>query len=216
GRFAEIALSTGAIVVALDYSTAVDACYKNLGHHPNLHIIQGDIYALPFEKESFDYVYSLGVLQHTPDVKKAFFCLPSMLRSKGKICVDFYEKSWKSILLPKYWLRPISKRIPQDKLFSYLESLTPALLSISIMLGKIPGIGKLLKRMVPVANLSDELSLNKKQLREWALLDTFDWLSPEYDNPQKRSDLLGWLAESNMQNGEVLKAHHLVLRGVIQ
>jgi uncharacterized protein YbaR (Trm112 family) len=48
GRFAEVVLLAGAKVVALDFSSAVDACYANLKHHPNLHVIQGDIYALPF------------------------------------------------------------------------------------------------------------------------------------------------------------------------
>src|SRR6266853_80701 len=44
GRFAEVALRAGAKVIALDYSSAVDACYTNLKHHPNLHVVQGDIY----------------------------------------------------------------------------------------------------------------------------------------------------------------------------
>ena len=53
GRFAEVALSSGAQVVALDYSSAVDACYANLRHHPNLHVIQGDIDSLRFAPDSF-------------------------------------------------------------------------------------------------------------------------------------------------------------------
>jgi SAM-dependent methyltransferase len=85
GRFAEIALSTGAHVVALDYSSAVDACWENLKHHPRLDVVQGDIYSLPFAPESFDYVYSLGVLQHTPDVAKAFASLPPMIVGGGAI-----------------------------------------------------------------------------------------------------------------------------------
>lgn len=40
GRFAEIALEAGAHVVALDYSTAVDACYANLAQHRNLLVVQ--------------------------------------------------------------------------------------------------------------------------------------------------------------------------------
>ena len=83
GRFAEVALKAGAKVVALDYSSAVDACYANLKHHPNLHIVQGDIYALPFEPGNFQFVYSLGVLQHTPNVAAAFAALPPMLRGGG-------------------------------------------------------------------------------------------------------------------------------------
>ena len=80
GRFAEVALDAGAKVVALDYSSAVDACYANLKHRPNLHVVQGDIFALPFAPGAFPFVYSLGVLQHTPDVAKAFAALPAMVR----------------------------------------------------------------------------------------------------------------------------------------
>jgi ubiquinone/menaquinone biosynthesis C-methylase UbiE len=83
GRFAEVALSSGAHVVALDYSSAVDACYTNLRHHENLHVIQGDIYSLPFAPSTFSFVYSLGVLQHTPDVAKAFATLPPIVSGGG-------------------------------------------------------------------------------------------------------------------------------------
>ena len=55
GRFAEVALQAGAKVVALDYSSAVDACYANLRHYPNLHVVQGDIYALPFPSRLFSF-----------------------------------------------------------------------------------------------------------------------------------------------------------------
>ena len=56
GRFAEVALQAGANVVALDYSSAVDACRANLGHYPNLHVVQGDILALPFPRDRFPFV----------------------------------------------------------------------------------------------------------------------------------------------------------------
>ena len=213
GRFAEIALNAGANVVALDYSSAVDACYSNLKHFDNLNIIQGDIYALPFKENFFDFVYSLGVLQHTPDVEKAFFELPKMLKSNGMFCIDFYEKSFKSSLLPKYWLRPITKRIPKLKLFAFLENTVPFLFSISVFVSKIPFFGKYLKRIIPVANWSDELPLSKTQLIEWALLDTFDWLSPEYDNPQTPSTVNDWMKRGNFSEIEVVKAGHLVGRG---
>lgn len=134
GRFAEIALSTGAQVVALDYSSAVDACYKNLMHYPNLHVVQGDIYELPFEPGSFSFVYSLGVLQHTPDVAQAFASLPPMLASRGQLCVDLYEKTFKSYLLPKFWLRPFTKRMSKQKLFESLEQLVPPMLAASTAL----------------------------------------------------------------------------------
>ena len=48
GRFAEIALSTGANVVAVDYSAAVETAWTNLKKHPKLYVVQADIYSLPF------------------------------------------------------------------------------------------------------------------------------------------------------------------------
>lgn len=213
GRFAEVALSAGAHVVALDYSSAVDACYANLKHHPNLHVVQGDIYALPFARESFSFVYSLGVLQHTPDVDSAFAVLPLMLAGGGRLCVDYYEKSFRSRMLPKYWLRPITKKLPKAQLFSAIECLVPVLLPISQALGRFPVVGLLLKRLIPVANYEGILPLNKQQLSEWALLDTFDWLSPAYDHPQNAATVRCWFNQAGLHDIEVLKAGHLVGRG---
>ena len=213
GRFAEIALSAGAHVVALDYSSAVDACWANLKHFPNLHIVQSDIYALPFTAESFYLVYSLGVLQHTPDVARAFAALPPLLVSGGRICVDYYEKSLKSRLLPKYWLRPATKRMDKRRLLDLVQSAVPMLLPISRGIGRIPVLGKLLKRLIPVANFDGELSLSKEQLNEWAVLDTFDWLSPAYDNPQTAKTARQWMEQAGFQEIEVMKVGHLVGRG---
>ena len=213
GRFAEIALEAGANVVALDYSNSVDACFQNLQNHKNLYLVQGDIYSLPFANQTFDYVYSLGVLQHTPNVAKSFQCLLPVLKIGGKLCVDFYEKSWKSFFLPKYWIRPFSKKIPKPLLLKILKKITPPLLIFSIVLNKVPYIGKYLKRLVPVANHFQGLGLSKSQLNEWALLDTFDWFSPAYDNPQSYNTVFKWFIEANFTKIEVLKAGHLVGRG---
>jgi 2-polyprenyl-3-methyl-5-hydroxy-6-metoxy-1,4-benzoquinol methylase len=213
GRFAEVALKAGAKVVALDYSNAVDACYENLKQYQDLHVVKGDIYALPFIQSFFPFVYSLGVLQHTPDVARAFFALILMVSSGGSICVDFYEKNFKSIFLPKFWLRPITKRIPQEKLFIILESLVPELLPLSRLFAKVPILGRGLKRLVPVANYEGILPLNEKQLFEWSLLDTFDWFAPQFDNPQTKETVECWLEKAGLEQRQVLMASHLVGRG---
>ena len=48
GRFTEHALGTGATVLSLDYSEAVDANYASNGHHGNLLLVQGDLFTMPF------------------------------------------------------------------------------------------------------------------------------------------------------------------------
>lgn len=213
GRFAEVALSSGANVVAVDLSNAVDAARANLKQHERLHLVQASIYDLPFVAGSFAFVYSLGVLQHTPDVARAFAALPPLLRPGGSLAVDYYEKSWKSALHLKYWARPVTKRLPTQKLFSALEVAVPMMLPISGAIGAIPVVGRLLKRIVPVADYRGEIPLSATQHREWALLDTFDWFAPEFDNPPTHTTARRWMEEAGMKDIEVVKAGHLVARG---
>ena len=213
GRFAEVALKAGAKVVALDYSGAVDACYANLKHHPNLHVVQGDIYALPFAKEMFPFVYSLGVLQHTPDVAKAFAALPPMVQKGGQLCVDYYWKRFRTMLHSKYLVRPFTKRMAQPKLFSLLQRWVPRMLYASQTLGRVPLFGKVLRRVVPVADYTDDYALTKQQLEEWALLDTFDMLAPQYDSPQTAKTARQWFEEVNFINVQVGHWAHLGARG---
>lgn len=213
GRFAEIAAGAGANVIALDYSSAVDACRANLRRYPNVHVVQGDIYALPFPKNFFPYVYSLGVLQHTPDVHRAFAALPPMVAPGGQLCVDYYWKRLRTMINPKYALRPLTKRMSQQKLFALLETHVPWLLRTSQLLGRVPLLGRGLQRFVPVVDYTGIYPLNSQQLQEWALLDTFDMLGPQYDSPQTATTARRWFEAAKMSDIEVFHEGHLVARG---
>src|SRR5258706_444804 len=63
GRFTEQAASTGAMVVSIDYSYAVEANYASNGHKPNVLIVQGDVYRLPCRESYFDKLFCFGTLQ---------------------------------------------------------------------------------------------------------------------------------------------------------
>lgn len=213
GRFCEVALSTGANVIAVDYSEAVDACRENLKKYKNLHVVQADIYKLPFRPDFFDYVYSFGVLQHMPDVKKAFFELTKKVKNNGKLCVDFYRKDWKVFFWPKYWLRPVTRNLPPESLLRIVKKAVPLLLPISRLLSKIPKYGRYLKYIIPVANHEGVFSLSKKHLLEWAILDTFDMFSAKYDSPQNEKTVMKWFKEIDFSDVSVLNYGIVVARG---
>ena len=212
GRFAEVALSLGAEVFALDYSGAVDACWKNLGSHPRLHVVQADVYAVPFQADCFDCVYSFGVLQHTPDPEKALKSLARHLKPGGRLCVDIYLKHWKSLLDVKYWLRPITRRVSQRGLFRLIERCAPGLLALSRRVRRIPG-GTLSSRLIPIADYEGVHPLNEVQRLQWAILDTFDRLAPRYDQPQTPGTLRRCLDEAGLVDVEVFRQGVLVGRG---
>ncbi len=201
GRFAQVALEDGAEVIAIDLSSAVDACVDNLAdRYPRLQVVQASIYELPFREGTFDRIYSIGVLQHTPDVGAAVKALPRFLKPGGKLAYWIYEKKLVSLLMPRYPMRVITKRMAQGKLFALLERWVPTLLKLSNAAAKVPLVGPYLRKLVPVANYTGTLPLNETQIREWALLDTFDWLAPAYDQPQTYATVSAWLSEAGCKN----------------
>jgi SAM-dependent methyltransferase len=213
GRFVEVALSCGATVFAVDYSRAVDACRANFARHPNLHVIQADVYALPFAEECFDAIYCLGVLQHTPDPRGAFLALPRHLKSGGRLAVDIYQGGWRRAVHTKYWLRPVTKRVPQERLFKAVERSMPALMGVSRAVGRIPTVGRYAQRLLPIANYDGLYGLDERQLHEWAVLDTFDMLAPTYDRPQTPRALAQWTRHAGLEAVEIGRFGHLVARG---
>ena len=92
GRHTALAHDWGAKeIVGIDLSDAVEAAYEATNHLPNAHIVQADIFKLPFKK-AFDYAFSVGVLHHTPDPKKAFLSLVSKVKKNGNISAWVYGK----------------------------------------------------------------------------------------------------------------------------
>lgn len=90
GRHTSLAANWGAKeVVGIDLSAAVESAFQATRTLPNAHIVQADIYKLPF-KRAFDYAFSVGVLHHTPDPKKAFVSLAGKVKKSGAISAWIY------------------------------------------------------------------------------------------------------------------------------
>jgi SAM-dependent methyltransferase len=85
-----------------------------------------DAERLPFPDDSFDVVYSWGVLHHTPDTARAISEAIRVLRPGGHLCLMVYARhAWVSYGL---WLRngPLSGRPFRsiaDVLYHHMESL---------------------------------------------------------------------------------------------
>ncbi len=196
GRFSEIALKTEAQVYSLDYSSAVDAARRNLQARKNHCLVQASIYDIPFPKNTFDKIFCFGVLQHTPNVGASFQNLVSYLKPGGTIAIDVYAApiSW---FHPRQILRPFTKRMNPDTLLTMVQKGVPPLLKISRIVASLPVFGSTLRHAVPVANYQGRLQLTPDQVREWAILDTFDWLSPRYEQPQRAETVRQWFEKNN-------------------
>lgn len=107
------------------------------------------------------------------------------------------------MLHAKYLFRPLTKRMDQSSLFQLLQRWVLSLLATSQALGRVPLIGPGLKRIVPVADYTGRFPLSDQQLKEWALLDTFDMLAPTYDNPQTVVTVRRWFEQDGLAEIEV-------------
>lgn len=90
GRHTLLAHKWGAReVIGFDLSASVDTAFRATRHLENVHIVQADIYRPPFKK-TFDYAFSVGVLHHTPDPKKAFLALAAKVKKDGHLSAWIY------------------------------------------------------------------------------------------------------------------------------
>ena len=90
GRHTQLAAKWGARdVIGIDLSDAVETAFAATRDLPNAHIVQADIYHLPFERV-FDYAFSVGVLHHLPDPRGGFKSLASKVKSDGHISAWVY------------------------------------------------------------------------------------------------------------------------------
>ncbi|HEX6729704.1 MAG TPA: methyltransferase domain-containing protein, partial [Pyrinomonadaceae bacterium] len=90
GRHTQLAARWGAReVVGVDLSDAVETAYKATRELENVHIVQADIFQLPFAR-AFDFAFSVGVLHHLPDPRGGFLSLASKVRPGGHIAAWVY------------------------------------------------------------------------------------------------------------------------------
>jgi SAM-dependent methyltransferase len=196
GRFAEVATRWGACVVGIDLSLAPEAAVVNLAGRDAI-FLQADIFRLPFASESFDFIYSLGVLHHTPDCEQAFKVLPQFLKPGGRIAIWLYSKyhNWyKMSDVYRKWTRRMSPRLLHKLCYGVIP-----LYGVHKVLRKIPLVGRptsgVLAYAIPFAFHEDP---------KWRVLDTFDWYSPWYQSKHTYEEVFRWFEDCGLEDLRVI------------
>jgi SAM-dependent methyltransferase len=189
GRFADVVSRWGGRVVGCDLSSAVEAAQQNLGQRDNVAILQADLFELPFRRESFDIIYSIGVLHHTPSCEKAFRALPQFLRPGGRIAIWVYGTMGPWARFARQYRR-VTVRMPPRLLHALCHLAAPL-----YFLYKIPIVGPALWTVFPI-------SLHPKA--RWRILDTFDWYSPKYQSLHTYPEVYGWFQAAGLTDARLL------------
>jgi SAM-dependent methyltransferase len=187
GRFSEVVLNHGGRVVAVDLSRAIDAAFANLNARGNIHFLQADIFRLPFKPETFDFVYSWGVLHHTPDPPAAFRQLPGLVRPGGKLMTFLYANYNKPYLAVTELYRKLTTRLPKRLLLKLSYIAVPL-----YYIGKIPVIGPLITRVLLPVSV-------RPPTHRWRVGNTFDLYSPRYAFTYDHVEIHRWYEQAGLE-----------------
>lgn len=198
GRFLDVASQTEGQIVGMDISSAIDAAKRTLAGRPNVHFVQASIYEPPFRPAAFDGLYCIGVIQHTPDPPAALRALPRFVRPGGPVAVTVYERKPWTPLYGKYLVRPLTRRLSDRALLGLIRAAMPVMFPVTEVAFRLPVVKRAFQFAIPVANYIDERQLPWRERYRWAVLDTFDMLSPEYDQPQTQDEVEGALAAAGV------------------
>ena len=193
GRFAEVATRWGARVVGIDLSAAAEVAAKNLADRDFV-AFQADVFSLPFAPESFDVIYSVGVLHHTPDCEAAVKALAKYLKPGGILAVWLYSGYNKWYRFSDIYRRFTSKMKPKT-LHGILKVVVPVVYHTEQGLRRVPGVGR------PLAGfLHHVVPVNRQKTAEARMLDTFDWYSPKYQSKHTYEEVFGWYRDMGMED----------------
>gem|GEM_PF-147794 len=192
GRFAEVATRWGARVIGVDLSAAAEVAVRNLEGRGFI-AFQADVLALPFAPETFDCIYSIGVLHHTPNCEKAFKNLPQYLKPGGSIAIWLYSGYNNWYRFSDQW-RKITHRIPVGTLHSFFRVAVPCLYWLDRGLRAVPLVGR------PLAGIIHHIvPVSRNRNPRIRVLDTLDWYSPKYQSKHTYEQVFRWFESCGLE-----------------
>lgn len=201
GRHARQASERGAEMVCVDLSGAVDVAYKNNTGNTRIHIVQSDVYRLPFKNRTFQFIYSLGVLHHLLEPERGYQTLIPFLREEGSLFIWLYAYAPRKVALE--FLRSFSQKLSNNNIrrMAYVCNLIDYGIFVNVyhFMCKMPLLGKLINR---------NTFIRFKEYKEYGFrvgyIDWFDRLSAPITNYYKKSEVHKWLIRGGLSHTKLL------------
>jgi uncharacterized protein YbaR (Trm112 family)/ubiquinone/menaquinone biosynthesis C-methylase UbiE len=116
GRYSHAAEASGAEVIGLDFSEGVGLAHENNRGKPRVHVVQGDIYRMPFRPATFDFAFAFGLLHFLPSPREGFRSVVNAVRPGGDVMLWVYGYKGMSLsyrLSHMRTLRRLTTRLPR-------------------------------------------------------------------------------------------------------
>ena len=196
GRFTEVLLKKGAILVSSDLSSAVEVNAENFPQSDKHLVIQSDINDMPYADESFDVVICLGVIQHTPDTEKTIEDLYKLVKKGGTLVIDHYSFDRSNYLRLARVYRIFLRKKSSGYTIPYTQKLVKRYLPLHKKFSKNKLMSVLLNRISPVISYYSAFpQFTEAQQLEWALLDTHDSLTDWHKRFRNKNQITATLTK---------------------
>lgn len=199
GRFAYYASKYGADVWAIDLGPAVEVARRNT-EPVSAQVVQADLHDPPFALESFDFIYSIGVLHHLPDPEVAFRKLLRFLKPGGEVQIYLYRKPEKrpviSLLLSTVaGARHFTTRLPYQAV--HLLAFPAAALAFLFFVWPY----RMLRRVPRLRRIAENLPMKQYASFPFRVCvnDQLDRLSAPIENRYTRADVLNWFNRAALE-----------------
>ena len=192
GRYLKVVSEWNGNAVGLDLSWAVRAVRDVAGSRPLA--VRGDLLRPPFAPGTFDFIYSLGVLDHTPDPRAAFLATPQRLKPGGRIAIWVYERQRPALETIMNVHRAVSTRLPLGVLVALSRVMAPVgALKRRLLFSK----NRLVSRVGFALNLMT-IGVSMHPDPEVRVCDTLDWYAPKYMSRHTFEEVAGWFREAGL------------------
>ena len=214
GRFAYYAAKYGAEVWAIDLGRAVEVARRNTEEAGKVQVVQADLHRPPFAPESFDFIYSIGVLHHLPDPEAAFQNLLRFLKPEGEIQIYLYwspeaQPIKRALLAIVAGARKITTRLPHQAVYALAFPAAVGAFAFFVwpyrLLRKVPALESLAEKfpMKQYAHFPFRVCVN----------DQLDRFSAPIENRYTEREVADWLSRANLEQTRVSSAYGWVGTG---
>ena len=196
GRYSRLAAGWGASVIGMDLSAAAYAAAELTSEHVNhVSIIRADLLRIPLPKNTFDLVYSIGVIDHTPDPRRAFLNLAACVRPGGMIAVWVYEKQSPIVEKIMKFHRKIARQLP----VTFLERVSRWTVPVGGLKRQLMNSRWRVVRRIGVAIHALTIGVSMHPDPEVRACDTLDWYAPAYVSHHTVEEVKGWFNEAGFE-----------------
>lgn len=194
------------IFTSIDLSEGIFSAQKLTKGLQNVRLIKGSALDIPCKNGMFDFVYSFGVLHHTPDPESALTEISRVLKSDSPAYIYVYEDHADNPLKQLAikctgFMRRITVKLPSRFLYALAYFFSP----LAYLLFSLPA--KVLRKLAFASRFSDALPFNFGRGFFSLRGDLYDRFHAPIEKRFNKKEILGIFYRCGFRDVEVTKMH---------